>query len=43
MRISRIAAVAIGAGLVAAAIYQEWPMVFFCLLGLLTLAVLERI
>jgi hypothetical protein len=43
MKIARIAAIAIGTGLVVAAVEGEWPMVFFALLALLFLAVVARI
>jgi hypothetical protein len=43
LRIAHIASVGIGAGLVAAAVHGEWPMVFFCMLGLILLTLIERL
>lgn len=43
MKISRIAAVSIGAGLVVGAIQGQWPIVILALIALVVLALLEKV
>lgn len=43
LRVPHIAALGLSGGLITAAVHGEWPIVFFCMLALLAVVLLDMI